>query len=181
VLATGPPGLLDRQAARLGAQTRWQSSPPGRARHQVSAGTRGLTERNLQVTVLGSLNDAGTGELKVPPDPALHDDGRIRSGMRRAGGLPQQTRQRHGVQGDTAGQVGVALDFLVNVLRGRELAAVPQPLHCSQYLSMPRPEHVTGLDQAQDVLLAGRIGQDRSEQRLLRTHIRPHASCLNQM
>jgi hypothetical protein len=43
------------------------------------------------------------------------------------------------------GQVGVVLDFLVDVLSGRELAAAPQPLHGRQYLPMPRPEHVTGL------------------------------------
>ena len=98
-----------------------------------------------------------------------------------ARGLPQQIRQRHRVQGDAAGQVGVAADFLVDVLRGRALAAAPQPLHGGQYLPVPRPEHVPGLDQAQDVLLAGRVGQDRPEQRLLRIHLRPHISYLNQM
>jgi hypothetical protein len=179
VLAAWLPGLLGGQAAWLVAQSLWQGGPSGRACHQVGAGPGGLAERNVQVAVLGGLCDAGTGELNATADRGFHDDGRVRFGVRRAWRHSQQIRHRYRVQGNVAGQVGVVLDFLVDVLRGRELAAAPQPLHGGQYLPMPRPEHVTGLDQAQEVLLAGRVGQDRAKQRLLRAHIRPHISYLN--
>jgi Protein of unknown function (DUF2397) len=114
----------------------------------------------------------GTGATASSPGaPRRHRTARGCSARRREL-LTGHAVSPAGVEAVQAGQVpreiGVVLQLLVGLRRIRQRAAAAHPLHRCQHLRVPRAAHITGLHQAEHLVLARRVQQDRAQERPLR-------------